>query len=559
VSLAQAQTTSLRQQQIFEGDIAELTIEYESNIPSLYAIDTSILDKDFIVLDTHSSVTRVIAENQTLHRMRWAVQLVPRHSGNLPIPALEFGENHSEPMVLEVSEFAASQQAQQSVFVEVEAYPQNPYPGQQVRIATRLFHQQELHDAILTEPKIQQRPIVRSGRDVQYEAVRGDTNYKVVERSILLTANAGEQLTIEPATFRGSIRANDASASAVNTRFIFRDSNALSLKLRALPPGFDAANWLPAQRLELELDWDEMDANPRQGDSRGVTLRLHAAGLPAEDLPANLLLRESTQYRIYADQETRSTQIEGAPGEEQFSSSLQQRYAIIFDQPGDVSFAAVDLYWWNLEQDSAALASVAAKKLTVSASAAPSIGSPVTGDTLAGVGKGLRTSAKGFLPPAIYQHWAWSLMVPLGLLMVVLLFAKPLLARIMASLRLAAMRRRCLRNLKQACAANDARLARRELLEWGRVHWQDRRINGLYQLARRGQSAHWARELARLDAAVFALPSGAWQGPSLWELIRQERKPGPAKQSPPNTLPGLYPHDGSLLFTRQAATSPPLV
>ncbi|HUV21906.1 MAG TPA: BatD family protein, partial [Gammaproteobacteria bacterium] len=262
MSLAQAQTTSLRQQQIFEGDIAELTIEYESNIPSLYAIDTSILDKDFIVLDTHSSVTRVIAENQTLHRMRWAVQLVPRHSGNLPIPALEFGENHSEPMVLEVSEFAASQQAQQSVFVEVEAYPQNPYPGQQVRIATRLFHQQELHDAILTEPKIQQRPIVRSGRDVQYEAVRGDTNYKVVERSILLTANAGEQLTIEPATFRGSIRANGASASAVNTRFIFRDSNALSLKLRALPPGFDAANWLPAQRLELELDWDEMDANP---------------------------------------------------------------------------------------------------------------------------------------------------------------------------------------------------------------------------------------------------------------------------------------------------------
>jgi hypothetical protein len=537
-SLAQAQTTSLRQQQIFEGDIAELTIEYESSIPSLYAIDTSILDKDFIVLDTQSSVSRVMAEQRTLHRMHWALQLVPRRSGILQIPALKFGENLSEPMLLEVREVGAAQPAQQSVFVEIEAYPQNPYPGQQVRIVTRLFHNRELHDVNFSEPVTQQRPIFRSGRERHYEAARGDTSYRVVERSILLTANAGEPLSIEPATLRGSIRADNPSASVQNTRFIYRHSNALSLPLRALPPGFDATSWLPAQRLELALDWDEMDANLRPGDSLGVTLRLRAAGLPAEELPADLLLRASTQYRIYADQETRSTQIEGAPGEEHFSSRLQQRYVIVLDQPGDVTFPGVELHWWNLEQDSAAVASVAAKKLAVRANVAPS----ATRDTLAGLGTGRETAAKGLLLPAIQRHWGWMLMLALGLLMVVLrLHVKALCARILARLRLADRRRRCRRNLEQACAANDARLARRELLAWGREHWQDQRINSLYQLARRGRSASWARELAGLDAAVFALRAGAWQGDSLWELIRQECKPGTTDKTAGNSLPGLYP------------------
>ena len=152
-SMAQAQTTSLRQQQIYQGDIAELTIEYEASIPSLYAIDTSILDADFIILDTRSSVSRVIEGNQAMHRMHWALQLVPRRSGRLHIPPLKFGENHSEPMLLEVNQVSTLQQARQNVCLEVEASPQNPYPGQQVRIVTRLLHNLKLQDAILSEPE----------------------------------------------------------------------------------------------------------------------------------------------------------------------------------------------------------------------------------------------------------------------------------------------------------------------------------------------------------------------------------------------------------------------
>jgi hypothetical protein len=123
-----------------------------------------------------------------------------------------------------------------------------------------------------------------------------------------------------------------------------------------------------------------------------------------------------------------------------------------------------------------------------------------------------------------------------------LMLAKPLYARILARLRLADKRRRCLQNLKQACRDNDAPQTRHELIKWGRVHWRDHRISGLHQLARRGQSAHWAHELAGLDAAVFALQADDWRGQALWELIWQEVKSGPAKKQPRTSfLPDLYP------------------
>ena len=547
-SPAPAQTTSLRQQQIYLGDIAELTIEYESSIPSLYAIDTSILDADFIILDTRSSVSRVIEGNQSLHRMHWAVQLVPRRSGNLHIPPLKFGENHSEPMSLEVNQVSALQQARQNVFLEVEAYPPNPYPGQQTRIVTRLFHNLELLDAFFTEPKISQVQVSRSGRDRQYESIRDEVSYKVLERSMVLTSNTDEQLSIESASYRGSILADNPATS---TRYIYRSSNPLWLPLRALPVGADTASWLPARQLEMQLDWDEMDAIPKPGDSVGVTLRLHASGLPGEALPADLLLRDSGQYRIYADQEIRSTQIEGVPGQEHFSGSLQQRYAIIFDQPGEIIFPALNLHWWNVELDSAAVASVAATRLTVSPNTASTTSNPATGDSINGDLVGPKESARGLIPSGLYQHRAWLLLLPFGMLMVVLLLlARPLCASIHVRLRLVGMRRRCLQNLKKACLNNDAALTRCELINWGRVQWCDHRISGLYQLARRGRSANWAGHLAALDAAVFGLQGDVWQGQPLWVLIRQESKSSSAIKPSRGALPGLYPHSRSPLFTR---------
>ena len=558
--VAQGQTTSLRQTHIYEGEIAELTIEYEASIPSLYAIDFSILESDFELLGTHSKVSRVVQDNQILHRMQWSIQLLPRRSGKLQIPALQYGDNFSEPMVLEVMRASAARLAQTTVFIEVEAHPENPYPGQQTRLVTRLFHNLELHDGMFNEPDTGDLQVYRSGREARYGTQRNGVNFKVLERSILLTPVSSAVLPIGSANYRGSIHLSDDIETTDTIRYIHRRSNAVTLQPRALPPGYSSANWLPALDLELWIDWDDNNTSPRPGESLGFTLTLQATGLPGEALPADLLLREHSGYSIYADQESRTTKIEGEPGHEQFSATLQQRYAIILERSGEITLPALELRWWDLKQDIERIASLSATRLTVTAAetsaetAVETSGNSGNSDVL----RSLQTPSQGvsgIVFDQLHAYWPWLALLVLGLLTPgLVVIAGPLYVLIARKLNQRRELRQCLGNLRRACQAGDAATARGELLEWARSHCCDDRINGLQQLASHArfqtrsqlQSQQWRAELARLDAAVYGNETGDWRGQALWKLVRQARKTKThtrlrSRPRRSDKLPELYP------------------
>ena len=540
--MAQAKTTSLRQSRIYEGDIAELTIEYEAAIPSLYGIDTSILEDNFEVLKTHSQVTRAVDSGQILHRMQWSVQLLPRRSGSLRIAPLRYGENYSEEMLLEVAPVPAQQQFRQKVFVEVEAFPENPYPGQQVHIVTRLFHNIELLDGMLQEPEVDKTQIVRSGRDAYYDRVDRGEKFDLLERNILITPQSGTQLLIGAANYQGSIQADDKTESDNSLRYIHRRSKAFTLALRPLPAGFNDDSWLPARQLELKLEWDPLTRPPRPGDSLGVTLTLRALGLSAETLPTDLLVQENSQFKIYADQESRTTRVEGSAGAEQLVGRLQQRYAIIFDEIGQVTLPAVNLRWWDVEQDSPRLARLESTTWTVIA--AESVIEDQTAQYSAEYSQA--SMNRGLISTRLYGYWPWlvpgSIAIIIAIFLAGLLSAEnPLRKRLLNELRLSKEKHRCLQNLQLACGTNDARRARTELIKWGRAHWQDKRISGLYHIARRRPN-HWSDQLTQLDAAVFAQQPNAWNGKALWSLVKQERHSNDQKRLADSTvLPGPYP------------------
>ncbi len=541
VSIAQANTTSLRQSRIYEGDIAELTIKYEASIPSLYGIDTSILEDDFEVLKTHSQVTRVVDGGQTLHRMQWSVQLLPRRSGSLRIAPLRYGENYSEEMLLEVAPVPAQQQSRQKVFIEVEAFPKNPYPGQQVHIVARLFHNVELLDGTLQEPEVDKAQVVRSGRDAYYDRVDRDEKFDLLERNILITPQSGSQLLIGAANYQGSFETDDKTASDNSMRYIHRRSKAFTLALRPLPAGFNDDSWLPARQLELKLAWDPLTRPPQPGDSLGVTLTLRALGLPAETLPTDLLVQENSQFKIYADQESRTTRVQGSAGAEQLVGLLQQRFAIIFDEVGQVTLPVFNLQWWDVEQDSPRLARLESTTWTVIA--------PESTE-----GQGAQYSVeysqpsmhRGLIATRFYGYWPWLVLGSIAIIIAILLARllsseNPLRKRLQDELRLKKEKQRCLKNLQRACGNNDARRARTELIKWGRAHWQDKRISGLHHIARR-RPEQWSAQLTQLDAAVFAQQPGAWNGEALWSLVKRERRFNDQKRlAYPTVLPGPYP------------------
>jgi len=514
-SLAHAQTTSLRQNRIFEGDIAQLTIEHDADIPSLYAIDTSDLDSDFIVLDVRPRVSQHFTENKTIHRMQWKIRMVPRHGGSIRVPPLAFGGNHSEALLLRVDQAPASIRARENVFIEVEIFPEDPYPGQQTRITTRLFHNLPLHDGSLAEPESERATIFRSGSDSRYSLLRGGESFDVLERSILLTPDSNGQLPVTGATFRGMI----TSGSALAERYIYRQGENLQLAVREKPSGFDNRPWLPAQKIELALQWDEPADNLQTGDSLGVTLSLEATGLPAEALPAGILVSDSSQYKIYADEAVRNTRIVNHFNGEQLIGRLQQRFVIILQQPGELVIPALTLAWWDVEQAVERAASIESRVVQVAASDALLDDNRIIG----AAGQQAGTSTRG-LPVIVYRHWSWLTALVVALLLsVVFVGAARLRARIGSKIVLAANRRRCRQRLRYACRANDAGATRRALIEWGRLHWNDAHISGLHHINRRVGSPDLVSELARLDAAIFAEQAYAWRGEPLWELLEKDR------------------------------------
>ena len=76
----------------------------------------------------------------------------------------------------------------QRVFIEIEARPANPYPGQQTRILYRVFHSLPLSEGELNEPEAIQAQVFRSGRERNYPVVRDGRLVGLLHRGDLLRA-----------------------------------------------------------------------------------------------------------------------------------------------------------------------------------------------------------------------------------------------------------------------------------------------------------------------------------------------------------------------------------
>lgn len=533
-----AQTAYLQSNRIFSDDIVELIIEYDNKIPSLYALDTSVLEVDFEVLGVKSSISRIIESGEALHRMRWRIDILPLRGGILEVPSLQVGENQTPTLRLEVIPRSAEIDSTGNVRVELEAEPENPYVGQQVKITLRVIHNVPLAEGSLVEPDVANADTYRPGLESRYTIVQNDTELGVLERKLSIIALEPGETRIPPASFRGRISTGTDPADAgtgVPTRRINRASAARYLDVRRPPAGFSGRHWLPARQLALGLRWDQVNDNLVVGDSLGLTLSIEARGLAAEALPPNLLSMDTEGFRIYNDQESRSNRFDG----QELIGRLEQRFVIIVTEPGEILFPAIALKWWDVDRETERVAAIEGRTWPVSGMATGQADhgvSSVSPDFKDLQGRGL---AEASMP----VYWTWYAGVGASLLVICLLACiRPVRRRLLVYVQAQLHRRRNRVALKQACRTNNPRLARRALIEWGRARWPLDNINGLYQIEARIISSGLARELRQLDATLYSNQGPGWQGRQLWQLLAdEERSLARVHQARVRSLPALYP------------------
>ena len=535
-SLGHAQSAYLRSNQIFAGDIAELIIEFDNKIPTLYALDTSVLEQDFEVLDKHSSISRVLDSSKASHRMQWNIQILPRRIGNLRIPSLLVGDTNTPVLTLEVVPQTPELSSTSNVYIELEAQPENPYVGQQIQIVIRVIHNIPLFDDDLLDLKIANADTYRAGPESIYSIFRDGNEFQVLERNLSVIARSPGEIRIPPAIYRGLIKSDGSSSatdSMTQSRRINRNSKALHLQVRNPPPGFGGNNWLPARQLEINQHWDEIIDELHVGDSLGFTLSIEAKGLPAEALPADLLSIDSGKVRVYADQETRSNRFDGR----ELVGRLEQRFVVVVTEPGEIQLPAMNLKWWDVEQEAERIATLAGKTWNVLTPETGEAGIDTAETTTSWYG----TGSHGLAITLPRSNWPWYTVIGAILLIPGLLVCiKSVRARMSESVaaRLASRRNRQL--LRQACTSNNPVLAFKALIEWGRARWPHDNINSLYQI--RIKSSGLAGELRRLDRALYADHGETWRGQPLWGLVAAEHRHLTAETTTQeDSLPDLYP------------------
>lgn len=522
--LAQASLLAqLDRHQLTLDETLELTLESSDNA-QFSTPDLSPLEADFLIKASRQ-------QNDANTGLRWQISLQPRHSGNLQIPALRLGQDHSQAISLEVLERSSTDDSplpEAAVFMRARLDHERIYVQEQVILTLYIYHSVPLYDDSSLSPLYSEDVHIETlGPASTYEKTLQGIRHGVIERRYALFPQRSGVLSIPSLTFS----ATPVASTGHEPKAIRVESPALALQVQPRPAQYPAdAPWIPAQQLSLSEDWN-LPANARLhvGDALTRRLRIQAEGLSAAQLPP-LPATRLAGLRSYADQPSLNNSL-SAKG---LSSQREQREALIPTQAGSLQLADIDVFWWNTRADRLEQIHLPGRLLQVEALAGPTPEprpdritppSPVTEDPS---------------QPWWTRLLLWQISTAIFACSSLLGFAlwwrarrQPAIARAPVS---GPSERSLLDDLRRACLANDTQSTRQALDAWARQQPET-----LADMAARFIPLSDA--LDGLNGALYSEAGQHWQGEALWLAItRLPSHSQEGQEQKQSTLPPLYPH-----------------
>jgi hypothetical protein len=433
--LAQAAVTAtLDRQQLYEGERLRLTIEVSGQGQGVEP-DLGPLEQDFDILGTSSGSQFSIINGRASSRVQWQISLAPKRLGELSIPALEVGDERTEPLhvqVLEVPEGALGGPGD-DVFVELTlerpagvGAEEPVMVQQQLPLVVRLYSALPLRGGSLSDPRAEGAGLERLGPDRRFEARRDGRDYQVIERRYSLSPERSGELRIPPVVFEGELTPSARAAGAPgrnsgtgfgNSRLdrMFEDfpfasnfasdplslfepgqpvraqSEALRLQVAARPEDFAGQHWLPAEALSVEDSWAAQPPSLAVGEPVTRTLTLVAKGLAGSQIP-DVDMGIPADVRGYREPTANETRTDG---QAVFAVS-RQAMTLIPTRPGRLELPELRVRWWDIKAQRERETLVPALSLAVAAGS----GAPAPADQAAPAAAGAADHGAGAAPAA---------------------------------------------------------------------------------------------------------------------------------------------------------------
>ncbi|MEY3786724.1 MAG: hypothetical protein RLZ75_931 [Pseudomonadota bacterium] len=501
--------------------------------------DFTPLEQDFSILNQSNSSSSSWVNGKSSKTVLWTVNVMAKHLGSLVIPAIKFGKDASNSSTVLVADNATKKtvNTDEDLYIEVEATPENPFIQSQVFYTLRLYTKVDISQARLNEPDLADAVIERLGEDSNYNTQVNGLNYSVTERKYALFPQKSGQLTIKPLILTAEVLTNSRpsfngffNSQMSKTKRV--ESKAITLNVKPVPTAFTGKHWLSAEQLVLKQEWSGDIQQMKVGEPLTRTLSLIAKGTTVGQLPELNTTETNDRLKAYPDQPVLQEQkkVDG------LLAFREEKIALIPSKSGSYTLPAIEIPWFNTKSQKMELAKIPETTLsTVAVASQSEVINPIVTPE---VPKNTETSLV-IESPKKTNIWLWvSLLLAVGWLITVIVFltkrkvTEPVIEINDSNIKL----KDCIKNLKNACRANDAAATKNALLEWGRQKFNVANLGAIAEYS----DARLRDEILDLNQTLYGKGVGQWQGKKLFQAFTENKAREKIAVTEDNSLEPLY-------------------
>ncbi len=486
--------------------------------------DFKPLNKNFEILSNKKSSNSSWINGKSTKSIQWVLNVMAKNTGDIVIPAIFFGDDVSESIVLSVTKSNASGQndQQNELFLEVEATPSKVYVQSQVLYTLKFYFSVQIAQASLTEPEMADALVEKLGEDKNYKTNVNGIAYMVTERKYAIFPQKSGKLTIEPLILTADV----VSQLAPRFNGFFRQqmtktkrvtSKAITLDVQAAPGDFTGKHWIPAEQVYIEESWSGDINNMKIGEPLTRTISLLAKGTTVAQLPELHNEADIPQLKSYPDQPVlkEKKQADG------LIALREEKIAYIPSKAGSFTLPEIKVPWFNTQTKKMQVAAIPAKKITVVAAAegqtepTPTNTEPRLEEKNTETVKTVETIANPF--------WMWLAIFFASVWLITLFFLvkKPKqqiddIAENSTELKI----KDVVKVLKKACQEDDKSATKEALLAWGEIKYNQHSLSSIANQC----GAELKDEIEGLNQRLYASQSESWQGENLFKAFIAENK-----------------------------------
>lgn len=562
----------LDRQVIGIDETVRLTIIADGARNTIADIDTTALESNLSILNRSSNSSFQILNGSASVKKTWVFEIEPRHTGNFTIPPFIIGKEKSNSLTLKVTEStpatAVDSQNLKDVFIEVTPQMDTPaYLQGQITVSVKLFinSRMRISEASLEEPDIAHAIVRKLGDDSNYQVKKGDKTFQVIERNYAIIAEEGDTVIIPPLRFQ-AVSLSSGNRRLMGDPFFNRFSNqgkriwaksqALKIALTPIPADFHGKNWLPARALQI-MEKEDVAKELKVGEPLTRIIQIEALGLTAEQLP-EIEVKSPENSKVYLDQPEMQTNIDNG---NMLHAVKRQSLAFIPARPGTFTLPAINIKWWDVENNRQEQAVLPERVIQV-VNADPQI---VAGETSSSLQKDqnkpdntVETNSdnekqqKNDTPNSKHQVtgeirlWQTTSAVLLLLWVITLLLWYRSRRRIAEPKTVQRTATQPIANrdtIKQACLANNPQETQAAILNWAATTWPQDTPTNLRTVVRKLGQKGLEKIFTDIEKALYSpTAQSTWNGEKAWSEMANKLKvqPQTVNKQLSEFLPPLY-------------------